>query len=149
MDARKLGLVATPLVAFVILVLALRSGAREDVRAAIVYGAPVAKAGLGLAWQVFTVDDDRGMKQPVAIPHLSVTATANGREAKWVGASNDDGIAEVWLDLPGIKHGDAVDLVVRDVKRDDVLAKGTARWSVASTSATSPDYCCRQQICNR
>lgn len=138
MDARKLGLVATPLVAFVILVLALRSGAREDVRAAIVYGAPVAKAGLGLAWQVFTVDDDRGMKQPLAIAQLSVTATANGRESRWVGASNDDGIAEVWLDLPGIKRGDAVDLVVRDVVRDDVLAKGKARWDAASAGTTLP-----------
>jgi hypothetical protein len=128
MDARKLGLVATPLVAFTILVLALRSGAREDVRAAIVYGATPSKAGLGLAWQLLTLDDDRGMKQPMALAALSVTAKANGREVTWTGASNDDGIAEVWLDLPGIKTGDALDLVVRDVKADDILARGAARW---------------------
>ena len=134
MDLRKLGLVATPMVAFAILVLALRSGARSDVRAAIVYGAPPPKAHLGLAWQLFTVDDDRGVKQPVAVAHLSVMAKAKGREVTWEGASNGDGIAEMWLDLPGIERGNAVDLVVRDRDGDDVLVRGAARWHSGAAS---------------
>ena len=128
MDLRKLGLAGTPLVAFTILALALRSGAPDETRAAVVYGAPPAKSSLGLAWQVFTVDEARGFRQPVAITHLSVTARAKGREVAWDGSSNADGIAEAWLELPGIVRGDPIELVVRDATLDDVLARGVAKW---------------------
>src|SRR5450631_3084632 len=122
---RSIALFAIPLVAFTTLAIGLHIGARSAVRAAIVYGAPPAAAASGLAWQVVTIDEDNASRAPAAVPSLSVVARANGVETRWSGPSNDDGVAEVWLDLPGAKRGDRVDLVVRDA-RGGVLAEGTA-----------------------
>jgi hypothetical protein len=106
------------------------------VRAAIVYGAPPAAANSGLAWQLATIDEDNGVRAPAAVPALSVVARANGRDVRWDGATNGDGVAEVWLDLPGTKRGDRVDLVARDA-HGGVLAEGTAAWSDAPAPAPS------------
>lgn len=130
---RRVALFAIPIVAFVTLAIGLRIGARSAVRAAIVYGAPPAAAASGLAWQVQTIDEDNAVRTPAAVAALSVDAHANGRHARWSGASNEDGVAEAWLDLPGIKRGDRVDLVVRDARSAHVLAEGTAAWGDATT----------------
>ena len=127
--ARTIALFAIPLVSFATLAIGLRIGARSAVRAAIVYGAPPSAAATGLAWQVVTIDEDNAVRTPAAVAKLSVVARSNGREVRWNGASNEDGVAEVWLDFPGVKRGDRVDLVVRDAESGALLAEGVAAWS--------------------
>ncbi len=94
-------LVVTPIVAMTAVGLGLRVGAGSGVRAAIVLGAPASRAGTGLAWQVIAFDEDRGLRQPVALAKVDVTARRGGREAHWSGPTNEDGAAEVLLGLPG------------------------------------------------
>ncbi len=134
--ARTIALFAIPLVSFATLAVGLRIGARSAVRAAIVYGAPPSAADAGLAWQVVTIDEDGSVRTPAAVVELSVVARANGREVRWNGSSNEDGVAEVWLDFPGVKKGDRVDLVVRDTGSGVVLAEGAAAWE--EIAATPP-----------
>ena len=93
-------LVVTPVVAVAAVALGLRIGAGEAVRAAVVTGAPASSAGTGLAWQIDVFDEDRGLREPVALPSVDVVATAGGTTARWHGATNEDGAAEVLLALP-------------------------------------------------
>jgi hypothetical protein len=91
---------ATPAIAMAAVALGLRVGARGAVRAAVVYGAPTSGAGTGLAWQLVCFDEDRGVREPVALAEIVVKARAGGREVGWMGATNEDGAAEVLLALP-------------------------------------------------
>ena len=97
-------LVAAPAVAMAAVALGLRMGAGGRLRAAVVVGAPVSRAGTGLAWQVIVFDEDRAGRQPVALTKLEVTARAGGRRARWSGPTNDDGVAEILLDLPSVRE---------------------------------------------
>ena len=96
----RLLLVAAPVAAIAAVALGLRVGAGGAVRAAVVYGAPAAEAGTGLAWQVVTFDEDHGAREPVALPDVEVVVRAGAAEARWRGATNEDGVGEVQLALP-------------------------------------------------
>jgi hypothetical protein len=95
-------LVAAPAVAMATVALGLRVGAGGRPRAAVVFGAPASGAGTGLAWQVIVFEEDGRIRQPVALAMLEVTARAGGRLAHWSGPTNDDGVAEILLDLPNV-----------------------------------------------
>ncbi len=127
-NARSVAIAATPIVAVVILALGLRLGAGDDIHAAVVRAAPPAASAAGLAWQIETSIESRGTHTPVAIPSLEVVARSGGHEAKWSGASNDEGVAEAWLPLPGVKLHDPVELDVRDTATGEHLASGYAHW---------------------
>jgi hypothetical protein len=127
--------IAAPLVAVLTLMIGLRIGAGEAVRAAVVYGAPPGHPAPGgktrLAWQLLTFLDDRGVKETIPMSGLEVLARANGREARWTGASNGDGIAEIALELEGLAYGDALDLEVRVLGEKAPLAAGRVTWGGA------------------
>src|SRR5690606_21195943 len=106
--------VAAPIVSVATLMIGLRVGAEDAVRAAVVMGAPPARAlpdgTTALAWQLLTLVHDRGVRETIPIDGLTVVARARGREARWEGRTNEDGIAEPRLvfDAP-LEHGDDVE----------------------------------------
>src|ERR1700722_6631093 len=102
-----------PVAAMATFALGLRVGAASPVRGALVYAAPPSAGRPGLAWQLMTVREERGVREAIPVDGLSVVARAGGRETVWQGETNSDGIAEVWLDLATVRRGDAVDLSVR------------------------------------
>jgi hypothetical protein len=121
-------MVLVPLVAVATLALGLRIGSESAVRAAVVFGAPPANERTGLAWQLVTIKDDRGVREAIELPHVSMIAQSKGREARWDGSTNSDGVAEAWLDLPGISAGDPVSLEVRTPDEKTPLAEGLTSW---------------------
>jgi hypothetical protein len=121
--AERLLLVLAPFAALAAVGVGLRVGASDSVRAAIVYSAPVSKAGTGLAWQVVAFEIDHGVRAPLVDQPLEVTARAGDRTTRWIGATNEDGVAEVLLPLVGAS--DVVGLEVR--AGGHILAVGEAR----------------------
>jgi len=128
---RRVLQVVAPLVAVATLMLGLRIGGGEAVRAAVVFAAPPARpapdGSIRLAWQLLTFLDDRGVKETIPMQGLTVIARANGHESRWSGASNKDGIAEVALAFPRFAAGDPVELEVRVAGDEAPLAAGMAR----------------------
>ena len=126
--------VGAPIVAILTLMIGLRIGAGEAVRAAVVFGAPVGhpapNGSTRLAWQLLTFLDDRGVKETVPMKGIEVVARSKGHEARWKGASNADGIAEVSLEMEGLAFGDPLDLEVRLDGEKAPLAAGPAKWGV-------------------
>jgi hypothetical protein len=124
--------IGAPLVAILTLMIGLRIGAGEAVRAAVVFGAPLAHPApdgkTRLAWQLRTIIDDRSVKETIPIAGLSVIARSKGHEARWSGDSNGDGIAEVSLEIEGLAFGDPIDLEVRAAGEKTPLAIGSATW---------------------
>jgi hypothetical protein len=114
-------LVLTPAVAMAAVAVGLRLGARDGLRAAIVYGAPVAATARQLAWQVVVFDENQGAREPVVGADVSVLASSDGAAAQWNGVTNADGVAEARLDLP---HAEHVELEVRSGSA--ILAHGGA-----------------------
>ncbi|MDB4943006.1 MAG: hypothetical protein JWP97_2540, partial [Labilithrix sp.] len=135
---RRLLLVLAPIAAVLTMMLGLRVGAGDAVRAATVFGAPLGRpapdGAVHLAWQLLTFVDDRTVKETVPMAGLTAVARANGREATWSGASNVDGIAELDLVLPGLSPGDAVDLEVRAAGEPEPLARGRVTWREGTAS---------------
>ncbi len=122
-----------PLVAVATLMLGLRVGASDAVRAAVLFGAPPPEPApdgrTRLAWQLLTLVDDRGVRETVAMHGLSVSArTPDGREAAWSGDSNEDGIAEVTLAWDRLDPGTPLDVTVRAPGDPKPLAEGRVRW---------------------
>jgi hypothetical protein len=72
--------------------------------------------------------EDRGVRETIAVGGLTVLARARGQEARWTGATNGDGVAEVSLEIEGIAAGDPVDLEVRAEGDPAPLAAGRAAW---------------------
>jgi hypothetical protein len=140
--------VGAPLVAILTLMIGLRIGAGEAVRAAVVFGAPPGRPApdgkTRLAWQILTFVDDRGVKETVPVAGLSVVARSKGHEARWSGESNGDGIAEIALEMEGLAYGDPIELEVRAADEKAPLAKGTATWGERkedrSTSTANGGY---------
>ena len=93
----RLLLVGTPAVALATVALGLRIGAGSAVRAAVVYGAPSSGAGTGLAWQVVAFDEDHGYREPAPLKEIDVVARQSDREARWHGATSEDGAVEMSL----------------------------------------------------
>jgi hypothetical protein len=134
---------AAPLVAVLTFMIGLRIGAGEAVRAAVLLGAPPGHPApdgkTRLSWQLLTFLDDRGVKETIPMRALEVIARANGREARWTGASNADGVAEVALELEGLGYGDAIDLEVRAESEKAPLASGRAAWDGAKKDDRARD----------
>jgi len=95
----RLLIALTPAVAMAVVVLGLRVGAGERVRAAMVYGAPDARAGVGQAWQLAVFDEERGVREPVRLDGVEVVARAGTSVVSWRLSTNEDGAAELALPL--------------------------------------------------
>src|SRR3954463_12378473 len=121
-----------PIVAILTLMIGLRVGAGEAVRAAVIFGAPPGHPApdgkTRLAWQMLTFIDDRGVKETIPMKGLVVIARAKGQEARWAGASNGDGIAEIALEMEGVAFGDTVDLEVFAEGEPKPIAQGRVEW---------------------
>jgi hypothetical protein len=109
-----------------IVAIGLRVGAADEIRAAIVIGAPPPREGGRIAWQVRTQDDDGHTREAAALP-ISVTLRARGTKSVVHTATNVDGVAEIAADVPGIVFGDRVEIEVRD-EHGGMLARGVATW---------------------
>ena len=109
-----------------IVAIGLRIGAADEIRAAIVIGAPPPREGGRIAWQVRTQDDDGHTRVAAALP-ISVTLRARGTESVFRAATNVDGVAEIAADVPGLVFGDRVEIDVRD-EHGGMLARGVATW---------------------
>ncbi len=137
--------VGAPIIAILTLMIGLRIGAGEAVRAAVLFGAPLAhpapNGNTRLAWQLLTFLDDRGVKETIPMKGIEVVARSKGHEARWTGASNADGVAEVSLEMEGLAFGDPLDLEVRIEGEKAPLAAGRATWGTPhderSTSSTN------------
>lgn len=119
-------LVATPLVAVLVLVLGLRIGGKGAVRAATVSGAPSAH-GIPVAnLQILTFLDDRGVREAVPVARLKVTATevATGKRTEIVADTNVDGVLEVAVPLTDPKSSD-LRVVLTAPSESGPLAEGT------------------------
>lgn len=72
---------------------------------------------------------------------IEAVARSKGHEARWKGASNADGIAEVSFEMDGLAFGDPLDLEVRLEGEKAPLAAGRATWGAPhderSTSSTN------------
>jgi hypothetical protein len=132
-------IVLVALAAVATLALGLRIGSTPSVHAAMVFGAPPASDHAGLAWQLVTVLDDRGVREAVELPRVSMLARSKGRQARWDGSTNGDGVAEVWLGLPGVSAGDSVSLEVRTPLEKTPLAEGSALWPADLTSEAAEE----------
>ncbi len=110
-----------PVVAMATVGVGLEIGGRDGVRAAVVYGAPKAQGSPGTAWQVVVAEEKSGMREGLAGVPVEVVGRAADRAATWHGATNGDGIAEAFLELPA---ADGVNLDVRSGAV--VLAQGEA-----------------------
>lgn len=132
MKKRSVIKVLAPIVAILTLMIGLRVGAGEAVRAAMVFGAPPGHATPNgktrLAWQMLTFLDDRGVKETIPMRGLEVIARSKGHEARWTGASNVDGIAEIALEMEGLAFGDPLDLEVRAEGEKSPIAVGRVEW---------------------
>jgi hypothetical protein len=119
-------IVAVAAASIAIVAIGLRVGAADEVRAAIVIGAPPPREGGRLAWQVRTQDDDGHTRTAAALPIIA-TLRARGVERVFHVATNVDGVAELAADVPDLRYGDRVELDVRD-DHNGVLARGVATW---------------------
>jgi hypothetical protein len=118
-----------PLVSVATLMLGLRVGAGNAVRAASVFAAPPGKparagAPVPFTWQVLTYLEDRGVRETIGALNLTVIARSKGNESRWSGSSNADGIAEAVLALPDLSPNDPVDIEVRTAGDARPLAEG-------------------------
>ena len=140
--AETLAIVLTPLVAMATFALGLRVRASATVQAAIVYAAPPSAGRPGLAWQVLTLRDERGVREAIPVAGVSIVARSGGHESTWQGETNADGIGEGVARSPRNPRGrHRSDLTVR-AKDDPVpLAEGRARWAKepwGPTAQTNP-----------
>ena len=126
-------LVATPAAVLATVALGLRFGAGEKHRAAVVFAAPQSRAGTGLAWQLATFEEDRGAREPVAIPGVTLVARTPSKEARWQGATNEDGVAEALLPL---SEDDDVQLEI--TSGTTLLARGEARKPSSAVVRRAP-----------
>ena len=142
--AHTIAMVVTPLVAMATLAVGLRIGAGNAVHAALVYGAPPARGSTMRAWQVVSVLEDRAVRESVPLKALTVRATAQAtadapaREAVWNGDTNVDGVAEIQLDMPWLRDGEPLALVVTSAADPAPLARGRVAWSTEVWASNPP-----------
>lgn len=130
---RKLLLVGAPLVAVGTFMLGLRVGAGEAVRAASIFAAPPGRpaskdAPTPIALQILTYYEERSIRETVAMNGLTLVARSKGKEARWTGASNADGIAEANLAIEGYAKGDPLEVELRVEGESQPLASGTLAY---------------------
>ena len=141
-DAARTALkVGAPIVAVGTLMLGLRIGAGDAVRAAVVFGAPIARTAPGekprVAWQVLTFLDDRGVRETVPVKALRVVGRTRRDAAEWRGSSNVDGVAEPVLAFESLAPGEPLTIEVWDESDPKPLASGEARWEAPKWGAAS------------
>jgi hypothetical protein len=126
-------LVATPAAAMATVALGLRFGAGTKHKAAVVSAAPQSRAGTGLAWQLATFEEDRGVREPVAIAGVTLVARTPARTARWEGSTNEDGVAEVALPF-----SEDDDLQLDVASQTELLASGEARKAPPGVARRAP-----------
>ena len=132
-------MVVTPLVAMATIAVGLHVGARLTIHTAVLRVAPHARGSSTYAWQLTTLIEDRGIRETEARTGVTVHArSASGREASWHGDTNEDGVAEALLDLPGVERGDAVDVNVTAAGAEEPLASGRIAWDEAAWMNAAP-----------
>jgi hypothetical protein len=134
----RVAIVLTPILAIATLAVGMRVGARRTVHAAIVYGAPRAHGATAFAWRVVTLVEEDGEREGEQRSGVTVHARAKGKDATWKGDSNEDGVAEARLELPGVARGDAIELEVLGDGMDEPLAKGSVAWDDAAWMNEAP-----------
>jgi hypothetical protein len=138
---RKIIQVAAPLVAIATLMIGLRIGAGDAVRAVIVTGAPSAKTPPSgktrLAWQLLSFREESGVRETITLRGLTVTARAKGQEARWQGDTNVDGVAELSFEFEG-DPGKEIELEVRAEGDPMPLASGSAEIPAPKPSFGEP-----------
>jgi hypothetical protein len=134
----RAALVVTPILAIATLAVGMRIGAKRTVHAAVVYGAPRAHGASAFAWQVITLVENEGTRETEPRAGITVRARAKGQQATWHGDSNEDGVAEVRLELPGVGRGDAVDLSITGEGLPEPLAEGRVTWDDAAWASAAP-----------
>jgi hypothetical protein len=137
-------IVLAPIVSVATLMLGLRVGAGNAVRSASVFAAPPGKpASAGgptpFAWQILTYLEDRSVRETIAMNDIVLIARSKGKEARWEGASNADGVAEAVFELPSFADGDPVDVEVRTKTDAMPLAAGVASWKTTKWPAAPDD----------
>ncbi len=136
---QRFAIVVTPILAIATIAVGLHVGGRWTIHAAVVRAAPHARGSSTYAWQVTTLIEDRGVRETEARTGITVHArAANGREATWTGDTNDDGVAEARLDLPGVERGDAVEVDVTVNGVEEPLARGRVAWTDAAWMNAAP-----------
>jgi hypothetical protein len=99
-NGARILMVATPFAAMVTLAAGLSVGASTTVRAAVVSGAASSHGSTLRAWPIMLFDDNGRLREPAAQVPLVVQASAGGKTVVWRGTTNEDGAAELDLDLP-------------------------------------------------
>lgn len=132
--SRRALLFVVPLLTVAVVALGLRTGARDEATYAVVYGAPLPNGGSHLAWTLTTFRESSGVREVVSIP-FHAHAESKGKVAEASGRTNEDGVAELSMDLPGLVEGDPLAWTVQG---DDgaVLAKGTTAWGTSPRAET-------------
>lgn len=140
--SRSALVVGAPLVAVATLMLGLRVGAGEAIYAAKVFVAPPGKAAPGgetpLAVQILTYREERGVPETVPMSNLTVIARRDGKESRWTGSSNEDGIAEAALSFEGLGPTSPIAIDVLAAGEREPLATGVfaterpPEWGVAA-----------------
>ncbi|MGD0678094.1 MAG: hypothetical protein ABSC94_22000 [Polyangiaceae bacterium] len=95
--AERAILASTPFVAVAIVMLGLRLGAPEVLRAAAVVGAPPSLVGLLRPWQIVAFEDDGAARSPLRHEALAILATGGEGRVLWRGSTNAEGVAEALL----------------------------------------------------
>ncbi|HEX7600912.1 MAG TPA: hypothetical protein VF316_04875 [Polyangiaceae bacterium] len=122
-------LAAVPVVTVLAVALGLRIGAKADVRAAILHGAPLPKGGGRLAWQMNTMREESSVRETLSTPFRATFHAASGA-VEVRGATNEDGVAEIVAEIPGLHEGDALSVDIVD-EQGASLGAGAVRWSTA------------------
>jgi hypothetical protein len=90
-------LALTPAVALATVALGLRLGAPRSQRGAVVYAAPAPLHAPTRASSLFVFGDEGGSREPLELLPLQVVARTAKGETRWLGVTDDDGVAEVVL----------------------------------------------------
>lgn len=140
MTGHRAAIVLTPLLALATLAVGMQVGAKRRVHAAILYGAPRAHGASTLAWQLVTLVSDSGGREAEPRQGLTVHARdlANGQDATWHGDTNEDGVAEVRLDLSTVGRADPMDVEILGEGLAEPLAKGQASWEDTAWMSAAP-----------
>ncbi len=141
---QRVAIVVTPILALATLAVGMRVGARREVHAAALYGAPRARGETAFAWQLVTFVDDVGGRETEPRQGITIHARTRPRagsqahEATWRGETNEDGIAEVRLDMPGVTRGEAMDVEVLVEGEPAPLARGPVAWDDEAWMGAAP-----------
>ncbi len=123
---RRILLFVVPLLTVAIVALGLRVGAKDEVNAGIVHGAPLPQGGGRLAWSLATFREASGVREVLSTPYHA-TFRAKGTTVTLDGTTNTDGIAELSATIPGFMPGDPIAVDVRDGAGAELVA-GDVHW---------------------